>query len=121
MSDRAIDKAAPGYYEATGELTPTRTGDTKISDDALVDDKYAGHDINTLEDSSRDAYIKRRIDFRLLPPLAILYAFSLIDRVNLGNARIEGMQTDLRLGVGQRYSIAVCISEYHKKPYTHTY
>ncbi|OAL47078.1 MFS general substrate transporter [Pyrenochaeta sp. DS3sAY3a] len=53
--------------------------------------------------------IIRKIDLRLLPTLAIIYAFALIDRVNLPNARIAGMDEDLGLSVGSRYSILTMI------------
>jgi hypothetical protein len=51
----------------------------------------------------------RKIDIRLLPVLAVIYAFALIDRVNLPNARIAGMGADLMLSVGNRYSLVVMI------------
>lgn len=51
----------------------------------------------------------RKIDIRLLPVLAVIYAFALIDRVNLPNARIAGMDEDLELSVGDRYSLVVMI------------
>ena len=51
----------------------------------------------------------RKIDIRLLPVLAVIYAFALIDRVNLPNARIAGMDADLELSVGDRYSLVVMI------------
>lgn len=51
----------------------------------------------------------RKIDVRLLPVLAVIYAFALIDRVNLPNARIAGMDADLELSVGDRYSLVVMI------------
>jgi len=51
----------------------------------------------------------RKIDIRLLPVLAVIYAFALIDRVNLPNARIAGMDADLGLSVGDRYSLVVMI------------
>ena len=51
----------------------------------------------------------RKIDIRLLPVLAVIYAFALIDRVNLPNARIAGMGADLGLSVGDRYSLVVMI------------
>lgn len=35
------------------------------------------------------------IDWRMLPLLGLLYALALIDRTNLGVARIAGMQMDL--------------------------
>ncbi|KAK5087990.1 hypothetical protein LTS08_004948 [Lithohypha guttulata] len=49
--------------------------------------------------------IMRKIDIRLLPVLAIIYSFALIDRVNLPNARIAGMDGDLQLSIGSRYSL----------------
>ncbi|KAF9268567.1 MFS general substrate transporter [Marasmius fiardii PR-910] len=45
----------------------------------------------------------------MLPILAIIYAFALIDRINLGSARVAGMGPDLQLQVGERYSIATCL------------
>ncbi|KAK7179385.1 major facilitator superfamily transporter [Paraphaeosphaeria sporulosa] len=51
----------------------------------------------------------RKIDLRLLPTLAVIYAFALIDRVNLPNARIAGMDEDLGLSIGARYSILTMI------------
>jgi len=49
--------------------------------------------------------VVRKLDLRLLPVLATIYAFALIDRVNLPNARIAGMDEDLQLSVGERYSL----------------
>ncbi|KAF1849622.1 MFS general substrate transporter [Cucurbitaria berberidis CBS 394.84] len=53
--------------------------------------------------------IIRKVDLRLLPTLAVIYAFALIDRVNLPNARIAGMDADLGLSIGSRYSILTMI------------
>ena len=36
-----------------------------------------------------------KIDLRLLPPLFTLWFISLIDRVNIGAARIQGLEKDL--------------------------
>lgn len=47
----------------------------------------------------------RRVDLRLLPILAALYSFALIDRTNLANARVAGADEDLGLSVGERYSL----------------
>ncbi|CAD6934491.1 unnamed protein product [Tilletia laevis] len=49
----------------------------------------------------------RRVDFRLVPILALAYAISLIDRTNISLARSAGMNTELQLSVGNRYSVAV--------------
>ncbi|KAG8931508.1 hypothetical protein FRC02_002633 [Tulasnella sp. 418] len=47
----------------------------------------------------------RKIDLRLIPILSLLYAFSLIDRTNLGLIRVAGMDRALGLSIGNRYSI----------------
>lgn len=44
----------------------------------------------------------RRLDFKLLPALSFLYLLSFLDRSNVGNARIEGMTTDLHM-TGDEY------------------
>jgi MFS family permease len=49
----------------------------------------------------------RKIDFRLVPFLSCCYAISLIDRTNISLARAAGMNADLALGIGNRYSVAV--------------
>jgi hypothetical protein len=39
----------------------------------------------------------RKLDYRLLPPLTLLYLLSFLDRSNVGNARLEGMTTDINM------------------------
>ncbi|KAI1652879.1 MFS general substrate transporter [Daldinia decipiens] len=39
----------------------------------------------------------RKMDLRLIPMLAMLYLLSFLDRGNIGNAKIEGLQEDLRM------------------------
>ncbi|TFK73949.1 MFS general substrate transporter [Pluteus cervinus] len=57
-------------------------------------------------DSQFEKRTIRLVDVRLLPLLGLLYAVALVDRTNLGVARIAGMGADLGLDLGQRYSIA---------------
>ncbi|KAF9497771.1 MFS general substrate transporter [Pleurotus eryngii] len=55
------------------------------------------------------AFVKaiiRRVDFYLLPMLAILYSVSLTNRTNISNAYIAGMAGELQLQIGSRYSLA---------------
>jgi hypothetical protein len=51
----------------------------------------------------------RKIDWRLLPILGALYSIALIDRVNISAARIAGMELDLRLDLGSRYTVALVV------------
>ncbi|KAB8072469.1 putative MFS transporter [Aspergillus leporis] len=50
----------------------------------------------------------RKVDFRLVPMLAILYLISHLDRANIGNAKIEGLTEDLGLS-GIQYNIVLSI------------
>jgi MFS family permease len=51
--------------------------------------------------------VVRKYDLRILPVFLLINLFSFIDRVNIGNARILGLATDLQLDVGLRYNIAL--------------
>ncbi|TEB30661.1 MFS general substrate transporter [Coprinellus micaceus] len=53
----------------------------------------AHDDFNTPEDKR----LVRKIDFRLIPILTLLYLLSFLDRSNIGNAKIIGLVTDLKM------------------------
>ncbi|KAJ5692772.1 hypothetical protein N7462_002195 [Penicillium macrosclerotiorum] len=50
----------------------------------------------------------KKVDLTLLPTIWIMYLLSYLDRTNIGNAKISGMQEDLNLSSGQ-YSIALVV------------
>lgn len=56
-----------------------------------------------------DFMSRRKIDYRMLPILGLMYSISLIDRTNLGLALVAGMQKDLGLAIGNRYTVVVMI------------
>ncbi|KAG2070393.1 MFS general substrate transporter [Suillus decipiens] len=45
--------------------------------------------------SVEDHRLLRKVDYRLLPVFTLLYLLSFLDRSNIGNAKIDGMITDL--------------------------
>ena len=48
-----------------------------------------------------------KLDLHLLPPLFILWFISLIDRVNIGAARIQGLEKDLGMNpLSNQFNIA---------------
>jgi len=49
--------------------------------------------------------IMKRVDRRLVTTVGLMYCVSLMDRTNLGAANIAGMDVDLGLKVGNRYSV----------------
>ncbi|KAG7824861.1 hypothetical protein KL909_002083 [Ogataea angusta] len=50
----------------------------------------------------------RRMDWRIMPILSAMYFLSALDRSNIGNAKVAGMNTDLGISDAQ-YSTAVSI------------
>ncbi|KAL4727978.1 hypothetical protein ACLX1H_004684 [Fusarium chlamydosporum] len=94
---------------------------TKGPEPIKVDDKFVEHAPDVYQGlMPEDADFMRgyegkagkkvvsKIDLRLLPIMAILYLLAHIDRGNIGNAKIEGMDKDLGL-VGNQYNIASTI------------
>ncbi|KIM43201.1 hypothetical protein M413DRAFT_398146 [Hebeloma cylindrosporum] len=61
-------------------------------------------DFNTPEDKA----LLRKIDLRLLPILTLLYLLSFLDRTNIGNAKIVGLTTDLKVSPPQ-YNTALAL------------
>jgi hypothetical protein len=45
----------------------------------------------------------RKLDWHLMPLIFVLYSLSVLDRSNLGNAKIAGMQKDINIA-GNRYA-----------------
>ncbi|KAF9895109.1 hypothetical protein FE257_000011 [Aspergillus nanangensis] len=52
--------------------------------------------------------IFRKVDFRLIPMLAVFYLVAQLDRSNIGNAKIEGLADDLGMD-GLQWNIALSI------------
>lgn len=52
--------------------------------------------------------VTRKIDYRLLPVLTLLYILSFIDRSNIGNAKVAGMNEDLGLS-GFQYNMVLTV------------
>lgn len=48
----------------------------------------------------------RKVDYHLIPPLAVLYLFSYLDRGSLANASIFGFKEDLGLSTAQYNLVA---------------
>ncbi|RMY38565.1 hypothetical protein D0866_02513 [Hortaea werneckii] len=57
---------------------------------------------------SQDRKLMRKVDLWLIPWLCLLYLLSFLDRSNIGNARLAGMEEDLDMG-GHDYNNALTI------------
>ncbi|KAF7450584.1 MFS-1 domain containing protein [Pyrenophora tritici-repentis] len=59
-------------------------------------------------DPTAERRLLRKLDLRILPMLWLLYLVNFIDRANIGNAKIQGMESALALKK-QRFNIAVWV------------
>ncbi|KAF9206406.1 hypothetical protein BGZ59_011682 [Podila verticillata] len=81
-------------------------GDAEIQYD---DEKQPGYIPNWhlfLPDRETEQKIVKKLDWNLLPLLGILYLFSYLDRVNIGNARLFGLEEAMHL-TDTQYNIAL--------------
>ncbi|KAF1814395.1 MFS nicotinic acid transporter-like protein Tna1 [Eremomyces bilateralis CBS 781.70] len=80
------------------------------------DEKGNNHDplpdpdvgLNVEERAQLDKKLVRKLDWKLIPWLSLLYLISFLDRANIGNARIYGLEEDLGMSDTQ-YSIALTV------------
>jgi hypothetical protein len=87
---------------------------TEIDNESFVDDQKPSKGVHlgaTGEyiyiDQPTSDRIVRKFDWNILTLMTIINLFSFIDRVNIGNARLLGLQKDLDLAVGYRFNIAL--------------
>jgi hypothetical protein len=62
-----------------------------------------------LFDEKATSRLVRKIDLRLLPFLALLYLLSFLDRTNIGNARLAGLEKTLHMK-GLDYNVSRTVS-----------
>ncbi|GIZ37168.1 hypothetical protein CKM354_000062600 [Cercospora kikuchii] len=62
-------------------------------------------------DPAKEKRLVRKIDRWLIPLVMLLYLMSFIDRVNLGNARLYGLEEDLGMNqeTGYEFSVAITV------------
>ncbi|KAF9331062.1 hypothetical protein BG006_006069 [Podila minutissima] len=80
---------------------------TVKQDDVQIYSKEEDY-VQFTSDEAQIARLRRKIDWRLIPLLSIMYLFSFLDRVNIGNAKVAGLEKDIGL-TPQEYSWALSI------------
>ncbi|KAK6530481.1 hypothetical protein TWF694_003833 [Orbilia ellipsospora] len=73
------------------------------------DIEYAASGAPSIEiDPEEERKLVRKIDLIILPTMFLMYLLSYMDRTNIGNAKIAGMQADLKLTSGE-YSVSLVV------------
>ncbi|KAI1504092.1 MFS general substrate transporter [Biscogniauxia marginata] len=86
------------------------TGTLEISKSKFVaqpDDNVGGVE-SCVDFGVDEKKLLRKLDWHLVPLIMLLYTFSFLDRVNIGNARLYRLEEDLGL-VGNQFQVAVSI------------
>lgn len=61
-----------------------------------------------LTEHSQDRKLLWKLDLKLIPWLSFLYLISFLDRTNIGNAKVDGLQQDLNMSDSQ-YNLSLTI------------
>ncbi|KAF1809219.1 MFS general substrate transporter [Eremomyces bilateralis CBS 781.70] len=75
---------------------------------AISSDHEEYTELLTRFDAKRQKELLRKIDWRLLPLLTVFYLLSFMDRSNMGNARLQGLERDLQMTPTQ-YNLCLTI------------
>ncbi|KAG8668390.1 hypothetical protein FPOAC1_007769 [Fusarium poae] len=78
-----------------------------LPDKEIEEQRATGQDDVYIDPEAEKALL-RKLDMWIVPPVMLLYLLSFLDRVNIGNARLYGMEEDLGL-VGDQYQLAVSV------------
>ncbi|THV45202.1 hypothetical protein BGAL_0517g00030 [Botrytis galanthina] len=81
----------------------------QIYEEEKMSESHSGDSIAaTGFDDAATKKLMRKLDIRLIPILAIIYLVCFLDRANVGNARLEGLEKDLHM-TGLDYNIALSV------------
>ncbi|KAF4121438.1 nicotinic acid transporter [Geosmithia morbida] len=102
----AVDHGPPAEQQQNAASASYQGGTTKDVETLTSTPTDLRGDISI--DEAAEKALVRKLDLWIVPPVMLLYLLSFLDRVNIGNARLYGMEEDLGLTGGQ-YQIAVSI------------
>lgn len=71
--------------------------DGKEADSSSATPRLSMENVPKEMDSEMDKRITRKIDIRLVPMLCMLYLTAYLDRTNIGNAKLYGLEKELKM------------------------
>lgn len=95
MSEKLYEKQPTATRRGSVPNTPKMSG-LLTSDDAPID-------------PTAERKLLLKLDFVIWPVFFIIYMMSFLDRINISNARIQGMAEDLDLSRGSRFNVALFV------------
>lgn len=93
----------------SGPVVPTHAmGDEKVEFSHNENGEKILDDLDIVDPVAEEKKLLWKTDLHVVPPLVILFLLAFLDRVNIGNAKIQGMTQELNMQ-GQDYNIALFI------------
>lgn len=89
--------------------SPIADGKTDVI--ALVEspnDVLTREEAQSLLDPAAEKTLVRKLDVRVLLPVGVIFFWAFIDRVNIGYAKLQGLEKDLGM-VGNDYNVALLV------------
>ncbi|KAI1330139.1 MFS general substrate transporter [Xylariaceae sp. FL0255] len=93
---------------AFAQLTLSEEKQVVVGSSIIIDDESSEVSETSSWTPEEEAVVRRKLDWRIVPMVTVLYLLCFLDRINIGNARIEGLAKDLDL-VGYRFNIATSL------------
>ncbi|SDA02901.1 BZ3500_MvSof-1268-A1-R1_Chr11-1g03208 [Microbotryum saponariae] len=85
------------------------TKSSSVDDEKMVlEHDEVGSPVGVPFSKADERRLIRKIDWKIVPFLSLLYLMSFLDRVNIGQARLSGLEKELKMS-GSQYSIALLV------------
>jgi len=94
------DNLAPAHQVEQSRINSSKDGE--LSDASVPDSELEWSE-------EEETAIRRKIDWHTVPLVTLLYMLCFLDRINIGNARIQGLANDLDLNQGVRFNWVLSI------------
>jgi len=111
LGDRALSRR-PAFKRSSREQTVTmaqKAQNGHAVDHMEADEKNGDfRPTEYVEDPALDRRITRKCDLHILPWIFALWLLAFIDRSNIGNARIDGLEDELKL-TGNMFNVALTV------------
>ncbi|GAB1196425.1 hypothetical protein APSETT444_005696 [Aspergillus pseudonomiae] len=77
-------------------------------DDCTIEDIKTSSETPDISDRDAEKRLLRKCDLHVVPILTLLFMLAFLDRINIGNARLMGLEDDLGMS-GHQYNIALFV------------
>ncbi|TFK22206.1 phthalate transporter [Coprinopsis marcescibilis] len=105
-SSSLVEDEKKGRPSSESKIVPKTPSDTNVQHSDVKDEETIIESKETL--AAKHKKVLRKMDWKLLPFISVLYLLSFLDRANIGNAKIAGMAKDLHLD-GLKYNIIAAV------------